>query len=65
MAEVMAFSVKVDVYRSKAADELAENVSDLAELLDLVPSWQEAEAREIAQRILDRHKGWITIVKPK
>ncbi len=57
----MAINMTVDLDKAKAFDELTENIQDLSELCDLVPSWQHEEARVIAKRIVDRHVGWITI----
>jgi len=57
--------VQIDVYKSKAFDELTENNQDFLELIELIPEWNHHEARIIAQRIMDRQSGWIMINKRK
>lgn len=52
--------IYITLARAKVFDEMIENVSDLAELLELVPEWRAGEAREIAQRMIDRQKRWVS-----
>jgi len=61
----MKYSVQLDVNKSKAFDEFMENNQDLLELIELIPEWNHHEARIIAQRIMDRQSGWVTINKGK
>lgn len=45
----------------KAMDDLCENKKDLLKLIELVEPWKHDEAREVAQRIIDRQIEWINI----
>lgn len=51
----------ITLEKAKVFDEMLENVSDLAELLELVPDWSRGEADALVRRIVDRQKGWVSI----
>ncbi len=53
--------ITITVHKAKAFDEMAENFSDLGELIDLIPGWNQVEAKVIAQRIADRQLAWVTL----
>lgn len=52
--------IVITIAQDRALDEMAENMADLHELLELIPAYSQAEARRICQRIGDRHISWVT-----
>jgi hypothetical protein len=58
---VPSVTVKIDVNRAKAFDELGECVADISEILEMIPAHAQHEAIPIAQRIADRLVSWVKI----
>lgn len=57
-------TVTLDLKRGKVFDEMLENLSDIAELVELLPDYSRPQGENILQRVASRQKAWVSIEAP-